>query len=892
VVLFNKLIRLLAPLRPIQKLCNYGHYREVGGSGGSAPEEKDALSSKYHHLREDYHILEQILDVSHKILTSGNTSQTLEDSFKHVIQICQDALGCDTSVIELYDQDNQSLIGVATDYGAYKPEGYFELPLTESSLSGLAYKAGHTVAIDDVKTDPRVSQRIRRQFSAQSGIAAPLLIEGEVMGVLLTMTRERKVHFTPRDVALMEGLAHEAALAVHTQLLHKQRIQAEHRFQRLIELAPSPILLLDCSLKIIEINKKTSEVFGYPVADIIGTSFLGLIQNADEWQQDIGKPNIEINFETHLTHQNGHSVPVEVWANQLVIAGHKVIQVFLVDMTDRVKAQMELRQEKEKAQTTLRSIGDAVITSTADGKVDMLNPSAEALIGDTGAIGQPIETVFELIDEKTRKPLSNPVKRCIETGGVVDLTDGVVLINSVGDETQVEVHVTPLVAAESGVNGAVMVLHDVGPARRLAQEMSYLATHDALTGLANRSKFEDCLQIAIDSVARGGRTHVLCYIDLDRFKIVNDTCGHIAGDELLKQLTHLFQQSVRESDTLARLGGDEFGLLLEGCDVQTGRQIAETICARVKEYHFTWGNKRFEVGTSIGLIEIGPDSGDLTQILSSVDSACYEAKDRGRNRVQVFRNDDTHLIRRHGEMQWTQRLQNALVDDRFRLYTQSILDLHNENAEQANEVFVKMLGEDGRIVPANAFIPSAERFHLMPEVDKWVIRHTFAYVAKTPNSRWFINLSGQSIGDDQVLRCIIDQVEDHNIDPEQVFFEVNETAVIANLSRAVSFMKTLRGQGFRFGLDDFGSGLSTFAYLKNLSVDFIKIHGNFVRNIDVSPENRVMLEAINKVAHSQGLKTIAENVENKQVVAVLRELGVDCAQGFGIDPPIALDENS
>lgn len=866
-------------------------YKHLFGGGGD-PGDQETLSERYHKLREDYHIRGQILDVSHMILTAGNTSATLEDSFKQVIHICQDAIGCDTSVIELYDDEKKVLIGVATDDGPYKPQGYFKLPIEESSLSGLAFKAGHTVAIDDVKNDPRVSQRIRRQFDAQSGIAAPLLIENKVIGVILTMTRERKIHFTQRDISLMEGLANEAALAVHTQLLHKERVQAEHRFQRLVELAPSPILLLDTQFSIIEINKKTSEVFGYDETDMIGEMLQKFVSQQDSnhvnqaFSRLISKS--EVNLETGFIHQQGHVVPVEISANYLSVAGQNVIQMFITDVTESHRAQAALRREKEKAQTTLRSICDAVVTADSNGCLDTLNPSAQKLICDekSDVLGKAVNDVFVLLDEQSRKPINDPIKQCIESNSVVELTDGVLLLGKNGRETQVELNVSPLTTEDKGISGVVMVLHDVGPARKLAQEMSYMATHDTLTGLVNRGKFETQLERAIESAVTQGRHHVFCYIDLDRFKIVNDTCGHIAGDELLKQLSALFLQSVRESDTLARLGGDEFGLLIEGCDLENGLQIAESICAKVKEYHFNWAHKRFEVGASIGLIEVDANSGDLTQVLSNVDSACYEAKDRGRNRVQVYHPDDEQLVKRHGEMEWTQRIQNALADNRFELHCQEILDLKQVDERIRCEIFVKMLGENREEIPPNAFIPSAERYHLMPEVDKWVIRQSFAHIAVAPfDAHWFINLSGQSIGDEQVLNCIMEQLRQRDIDPNNICFEINETAAIANLSRAITFVKTLRRVGFRFALDDFGSGLSSFVYLKNLAVDYIKIHGEFVKNIDHDKEKRVMVEAITKVAHSIRLKTIAEFAENDAIVTQLKILDVDYAQGFGVSQP-------
>jgi len=853
------------------------------------------LSDNYQRLLEDYHVQGQILEVSNRILRSGNTSNTLEEAFKTVIDICQSVFGADTSVIELYDEHQNKLIGVATDYGPYNPQGYFELPLEEQSLSGMAFKAGQTVAIDDVVNDPRVSQRIRRIFSARSGIAAPLIVDGKSIGVLLTMMNEHQHSFSARDINLMEGLAAEAALAVHTQMLHKQRIRAEHRFQRLVEHAPSAILLIDQNCTIQEANHRAVNVF--EESDLVGKRIEDYIAAEDLERVFSCFKSLTLDksltLEAKVVSKNQRHIDVAISANLLSIAGQLVTQAFFLDITERKLAEAALYEEKERAQITLSSIADGVVVTDQHGVVTSINPKAEVLTGwrIEDARGQPVSQVLSITDEGTHLPISGIIDKCLHKSQPVELAGTTVLNRRNGESNAVEFSIAPMRDRSGKSNGAVIVIHDVSEARKMAEEMQFLATHDTLTGLVNRGEFERRLNEAIQSAESSDIQYALCYLDLDRFKVVNDTAGHVAGDELLIQLTALLKSKVRNSDTLARLGGDEFGVLLHSCPLEKASEIAETIRRLVKEFRFVWEGKSFEIGASIGVIAITAQSGELKEILSAVDTACYLAKEQGRNRIHIFRPGDEEIARRHGEMELTHRIRRAIKEDRFTLWQQPLQPL-NETLQhiKACEIFVRMLDDQDQIVYPSVFIPAAERYQLMPEVDRWVIKAMFNAIQEgrllnDTQSYCFINLSGQSLGDHDLLQLIIDHLNTVSVAPERICFEITETAAIANLAHAINFVTVLESRGCCFALDDFGSGLSSFAYLKNLAVDFIKIDGHFIRDMVHNPVDRTMVEAISKIGHVMGIQTIGEFVEDTATRDALKLAGVDYAQGNGIAKP-------
>jgi diguanylate cyclase (GGDEF)-like protein len=423
-------------------------------------------------------------------------------------------------------------------------------------------------------------------------------------------------------------------------------------------------------------------------------------------------------------------------------------------------------------------------------------------------------------------------------------------------------------------------------------KLTYQASHDALTGLVNRREFELRTERALLSARQMGRVHALCYMDLDQFKVVNDTCGHIAGDELLRQFTTMWQPSVRDRDTLARLGGDEFGVLLENCPLDKAFEVAELLRQTAHDFRFVWQEKSFLVGVSIGLVVIDQNSESVVNLLSCADAACYAAKDKGRNRIHVYQPTDDRLVQRHGEMQWVSRISQALEENRFRLYCQRISSLHAELAEQQHfEILVRMIDETGQMVLPMAFIPAAERYLLMPAVDRWVIGHVFELCSqmgvheRMAGSTCTINLSGASLSDENFLVFVQEQFRLFQVPPSFICFEITETAAISNLTDAIALMRALKQIGCRFSLDDFGSGLSSFTYLKHLPVDYLKIDGSFVKDMANDPIDYAMVQSINNIGQLMGLQTIAEFVESEAVMHKLKEVGVDFAQGVWIDEP-------
>jgi diguanylate cyclase (GGDEF)-like protein/PAS domain S-box-containing protein len=567
-----------------------------------------------------------------------------------------------------------------------------------------------------------------------------------------------------------------------------------------------------------------------------------------------------------------------------------------VDVTERRHAQEALYREKERAQVTLASIGDGVIRTDPTGAIDYLNPVAERLTGWKAgeAIGLTVPEVFQVVDEITRKPLADPVDRCLQEGKVVESPGHALLLSKDSKEYSVRDSAAPIYDRTGASLGAVLVFKDVTQLRGMEREMIYLASHDALTGLINRREFEVRLKRAIRGARAERRHHVLLYLDLDEFKVVNDTCGHLVGDEMLKQITALLRSRVRRSDLLARLGGDEFGVLLEDCPLDHARQIAEEMRRTVREFRFCWRDQIFEVGVSIGLVPINTESGDLAQVMSAADAACYVAKDGGRNRVHEYELDDTLVAERYGEMQWIHRIHRAFEDRRFRLFYQLIQPLGGEghpSRELLCEVFIRMLDKTGKIIEPSAFIAAAERYHLIGSLDRWVVKTAFGALAEAQRREWSrpvlfaINLSGQSIGEESFLSFVIEELERSGVDSRRICFEITETAAISKLDSAIRFISILKTHGCRFILDDFGSGLSSFAYLRDLQVDFLKIDGEFVQNMMEDRVKRAMVESINQIGHVMGLQTIAEWVENRQTLDALKEIGVDYAQGYWLCRP-------
>ncbi len=648
--------------------------------------------------------------------------------------------------------------------------------------------------------------------------------------------------------------------------------ESEARMRGLLEATPDPLLITNSQGTILMVNAQFERVLGYSNTEVLGKGVemllpetmrgghKGLVEKyvMSPFNRPMGKGR-----ELQCQHKDGHMLDIDISLSPVEIEGELLITAALRDITARKHAERELKRLASYPEQSPIPI----IEVNPQGEINYLNPMAIRLFPQLQTLGtkhQILQDLKELLPQL--KSEHHELIRNIEI-------DNAIYEQKITYDTENKlIHI---------------YIWDVTHMRDMTRQMAYQAAHDPLTGLINRREFEVRLQAALDNHGH----HVLCYMDLDQFKIVNDTCGHIAGDELLKQITSILRAKLRESDTLARLGGDEFGLLLGGCNIENATHIAQNLLTTVEDYRFTWDKKVFKIGVSIGIVPISEQGDSVTDILSAADTACYLAKEHGRSRYHVYNPHDESVNRHTSEMNWTHHIQDALDRNRFILYGQEILSLKKEK-DCYYEVLIRMQGEDGNDIPPMAFLPAAERFGLIKSIDRWVITHALQ-VLKEPtfqHVRFSINLSGQSLGDRSTMNFVVQQITDTEINPERICFEITETAMIANLSAAMKFIETLRGLGCKFALDDFGSGFSSFAYLRNLPVDYIKIDGSFVRDMISNPMNAAMVESITQIGHKMGLTTVAEYVENEETIAALRIIGVDYAQGYGVNKPMPLDQ--
>jgi diguanylate cyclase (GGDEF)-like protein/PAS domain S-box-containing protein len=639
--------------------------------------------------------------------------------------------------------------------------------------------------------------------------------------------------------------------------------------------------ILECADELSEVNKALAQQ----------------IDDREEVNQELMETVQELSTtrntlsDTHEVLTVAHQVAKDTSAS---LARSEEIQTKLRDyITKGQHNQKILFDEKERLRVTLSLIADAVITTDMSGRVTYLNPIAETMTGWTSveAKGHPLPDILNIIHSQTHESGPNPVELIFQGKTDVGLAIHTVLIQRSGDTFNIEDSAAPLRDPHGKLIGAVLIFHDVTQAMDMAAKMTYQVSHDALTGLIDRREFERRLEQVLLSRVQDGRQHTLLYLDIDQFKVVNDTCGHLAGDELLKQVTSLMQARLRTNDTLARVGGDEFALLVEDCLTEPALRLADVLRQTVHDFHFTWKEESFQLGLSIGLVTFGNESETLPDILRMADAACYLAKDKGRNRIQVYAAEDMGIAQRHGEMGWVGRIQKALEEQRFVLYSQKILPLAgNPEPSEHYEVLLRMQDEAGELIPPMAFIPAAERYGLMPQLDRWVITAAFAqynrrYSVNGCVDTCAINISGASMCDESFYDFVAEQFDLYKIPPLGICFEITETAAIANLAQAAVLIGRLKDLGCRFSLDDFGSGMASFAYLKHLPVDYLKIDGGFVKDMIDDPIDHSMVEAINHIGHVMKIETIAEFVENDAILEALRRIGVNYAQGYGIEKP-------
>jgi len=736
-------------------------------------------------------------------------------------------------------------------------------------------------------------------------------------GVLLVIARNhnksviKSLQLREENSALLRETA-DINLALRTEM--NSRLQVEGQLLRERQLfTKGPVTVFRCAAENgwpIEYVSETISHYGYDskqlVEDNIRYSELihanDVQRLADSELQTEADGSRYIGIDYRIVCRNGdvrwvysYSIPAQDEFGKLThYAG------YILDITSRKQAEFELEQAREHAQVTLHSIADAVITTDVNGQVEYLNPRAEQLTGWENRIarGLPLSRIFCLFNLESRALLHEPVKQCLRHGEIIKSGNDAKLERHDGELFSVQYSASPILVETGSALGVILVIHDVTDARQMEEKISFQATHDALTGLINRAEFERRLGYAIESSVCAHENHVLCHIDIDQLKIVNDTCSHESGDALIREITGQLQGCMRESDVLARLAGDEFGVLLKNCSPSDAVKLVEEMLIAFRELRFSRCDRVFEVTASIGVAVIDPDAGSGSEVLIEADLACHAAKDAGGDRLHIYHSSDQDLARRHSEMQWVSKLKEAIDSNSLVLYCQDIVPVTpDKDGGHHFEVLVRMLDDSGDIIAPDMFLPAAERYNLITSLDRWVVSHSFAWYAEYTATMGTsgldtiaINLSGASVTDAVFLEFIKDEMKSYAVPPGVICFEITETAAIENIEAATGFIHELKRQGCRFALDDFGSGLSSFAYLKNLPVDYLKIDGGFVRDMETDAVDCAMVSAIYQLASVLGIKTIAEFVENDNILKKLAEIGVDYAQGYGISKPLPLQD--
>ncbi|MGB7903198.1 MAG: EAL domain-containing protein [Steroidobacteraceae bacterium] len=839
--------------------------------------------------------------VFERITSNADLTATLEAITETAEKVTPDAR-CTVSVYEAETNTLHHVAGMRLPQGYLNAKRRLEIGPRNGSCAAAIF-LHRQVIVAEITRDalwehlraPAVAAGLRACWSTPIRAS-----DGRMLGtVALYFSQPRSP--LGRDFELMGRLTALAAIAIERKRSEEALRHSEAQYRSLFENVIEGVYRSTVQGRFEAVNPALAHMLGYDTVDDLLTAADMATVFVDPNERDhtvtaLHREGVIRDAECQLRRRDGTRITVLI--NARVIRGAESgitgYEGTITDITVRKRAELQLYEEKEKAQVTLQSIGDAVITTDADGRVEYLNPVAEELTGweSREASGRPIAEVFHVIAETTRQPVDSPITRCLREGRVVEMTEPSLLVNRRGQEISMQDSAAPIRDRTGRLIGVVMVFHDVSQERRLQRALSYQATHDALTGLINRREFEHRINETLQaSRSDSGIRHVVLYLDLDQFKVVNDTCGHQAGDRLLKQVTSVLQTRIRASDTLARLGGDEFGVLLLDCSLDRAQRIAEGLRQAICDFRFVWQDRIMNVGVSIGLAEMSGDGETLSTILSAADVACYTAKESGRNRVHTYHQG--HVPERLREMQWVSRINRAFEEDRLVLYCQPIVPIRaGAEAVRQFELLLRMRDENGQLVQPAEFIPAAERFNLMPSLDRWVVRQACQHLAHKRSDglsrapyTLTINVSTTTINDEQFLDYVIGEMAAADLGPGALCFELTENTAMTSLAAATHFIHELRKRGCRFSLDDFGSGFSSFLFLKNLPVDYIKIDGSFVHNVAQDAIDRSMVEAITQIGRTMGIATIAERVDSAEVLNQLAELGVQYAQGHFIASP-------
>lgn len=672
------------------------------------------------------------------------------------------------------------------------------------------------------------------------------------------------------------------------------RIEEEF-YRSIVESSGSIIVKLDATGKVLFANHYARQLFGDNIDTHLPIKVVQALQNDPESLANHLRLKKPCRTQNGRTKTIAWTVRVQYGINGKVVGavcvGNDVTEA-QVSASRNQNTATALIPNSELTSTVLDHIRDGVITIGKLGLVEYLNPVAEQITGWASheAKGQRLKDVFNIVDEKTREPRVNTIfERNIPSAS--QQPRKVLLLRRDGWEFTIEETAARIRDARGNVIGAAVIFRDITEMQGMERWIQYEATHDALTGLINRREFDARLNQALASARAEGRHHALCYVDVHKFKLINDAHGREAGDELLKQIATLLHNKVRDTDVLARIGDDEFGILLNNCSLHNAMETADSFRLAVKNHKFTCDDVAVAVGINIGLVPIESDSGGVADIMGLADAACYVARDKGNHRVHVYRTQEGELKQRHSDLNWIQTIRQALEQNHFCLYCQSIVPITvSEEHEAHYEILLRLQAKNGELIRPPVFVGAAERYFLMPSIDRWVVQTTLQFLSERQGRNqhlgvFAINLSAQSLDDENFLGFVIDQFDKTQVPPANICFEITESTAISNLMSATRFMSILRGMGCKFALDDFGRGFSSYGYLKNLKIDYLKIDGAFVRDLASDPLDYAMVESINQIGHIMGVQTIAEFVESKEALEKLITLGVDHVQGYQLGKP-------
>lgn len=765
---------------------------------------------------------------------------------------------------------------------------------------GTAAYRRQRVIVEDIQTDPLWKDY--RELAAQHGLRAcwsePVIgTAGEVLGTLALYYDEPR-HPRPAEVHLIETAARLVAITMQRWRDQKELRDSRERLR--LALSASGLGMWDWDLRTgeLHVDQRYIRIFGGdPATFVPHIESVHQKLHPDDLRRSTqvvadhirGKtPAYYVRTRIRAAHGGWHWVATYGQVTERDPGGRAIrLSGTNQDIDDQVRADEERERLMAHIQLLMDSTDEGICGLDESGLCTFVNRAATRMLGYSAADLLGRDFIGSVIQQEPMGggPLLTTAVRRGERLTAGDQRfrrhDGSLLT--------VSCSVSPMVSNGARA-GAVLVFNDVTETRELTRRLARQAVQDSLTGLVNRRGFEERLREAVEDARTRDRQHALCYIDLDQFKLINDTCGHGAGDRLLQQLESVLRPELRDQDVLARLGGDEFGVLLVDCPLARAVNVAEGLRDRIQHFNYQWGGRKFAIGASIGVVPVTAQSADLTAVLVAADAACYVAKEAGRNRVHVSLPDDKHVLRHRGEMQWVSRIREALEEDRFQLVFEPMLDLRTPGRGVRHfEILTRMVDGRGAVIMPGSFIPAAERYQLMASVDLHILRSLLRFLGTLPGgvlrpetASFAVNLSGSSLGSPGMLESMQQAIQQSGVPPSSLSFEITETAAIANLDESVRWMKRLRELGCRFSLDDFGSGLSSYAYLRNLPVDYLKIDGSFIRRIEEDPLNLAIVNSINDIGHQIGLRTIAEHVENEAVLAKVRGVGVDFAQGYGI----------